>query len=272
MRKLILIILVFISILAIGIRLGTKPISDFFNLTPRSGLRVESNKKAKILVNNKEVGNTPYQDENLSEGDYLVALKLDESTSSANLSWQGFVKLNGGTLSVINRDIAPTLIASSGEVITLEKGQGVTIISTPNQAEVYIDNKLYGRTPITISQIATGEHQFIISKDNFLKRSIRATLVDNYNLTLNVDLAITEPDLTKVPTVPIQSVQQVTIKSTPTGFLRVRATPSLNAAEVARVSPGDKLTLIEEVPSWMKVKLSDGKEGYISSTYAQKAN
>ena len=272
MKKVLLSILVFLSVLALLIRFGTQPLIKSLGLEPRSGLRVESNKKAKVLINNKDMGNTPYQDENLTEGEVLVSLKNEESTGSGEVAWQGYVKLNGGTLSVVNRELADIQSASSGEVITLTRGRGVTITSNPSSAQIFMDGKELGRTPLSISDIAVGEHQFLISKDNFLKRSIRATLVEGYNLVMNVDLAISDVDLSKIPTEPTLKTNEVVVKNTPTGFLRVRSEASLNGEEVGRVNPGDTLIRLEELPNWQRVRLKDGKEGYVSSAYTQKKN
>ena len=282
MRKVLLIILIFLSLLALFIRFGTNPLLKSLGLEPRSGLRVEANKKAKVflcqsqnqacLASPQDLGATPYQDENLAQGQYLVFLKDEENIASdgAKFDWQGYVKLNPGTLSVVNRELAPTKAGSSGEVITLERGKGVTIISTHSSAQVTMDGQDLGRTPISISEIAVGEHQFLISKDNFLKRSIRATLVEGFNLTINVDLAIAEVDLSKIPTEPIIKTPQVLVKQTPTGFLRVREKANINSAEIGRVIPGETLVLLEEIPNWNKIRTKDGKEGYVSSSYTEK--
>lgn len=269
MRKVILLTLIFLSVIALILRFGTKPLIKALKLEERAGLRVESNKGAKVTIDNKDVGNTPFQDENLSQGEYLVTLKAEEGTASA---WQGIVKLIGGTLTIVNRELATSQAASSGEVINLEKGKGVTITSSPTSALVFIDSKEIGRTPVSVSDISYGEHQFLISKENFLKRSIRASLVEGYSLTLAVDLAIGEVDLTKVPTTPISSSDQVVVKSTPTGFLRVRAEANLSSSEVSRVKPGDTLVLLEEIPNWNRIRLPDGKEGWVSSAYTEKKN
>lgn len=269
MRKVILVILVFISVLALGLRFGYQPLIESLGLKPRAGIRVEANQKANVFINDKLVGQNPYQDENLTEGEYLVSLKSEDATSGAVL-WQGYVKLAPGTLSVVNREVSNDSSGSSGEVITLDKGKGVTVISNPTQAEVIIDGKSYGVTPVSISDISAGEHQFLIGKDSFLKRSIRATSVDGFNLTLNVDLALSEADLTRVPTVSQTSSAQGVVKNTPTGFLRVRSGPSTNAEEISRVAVGETLTIMEEANGWIKVKLSDGKEGYVAAEYIEK--
>ena len=264
MRKIIFLILVFLSLIILAIRFGSTPLSKFLGFEPRAGIRVQANQEAKVLIDQKDVGKTPFQGEDFTPGDHLVSMQVDNS------SWQGYVKLNKGTLSVVNRDLTETQASSSGEIITLEPGSGATIISTPTQSDVEVDGKLYGQTPLLIKDLPSGEHTFLISHSNFLKRSIRAVLAAGYNLNLTVDLAISEADFTKITTVPIQNNQQVVVKATPTGFLRVRAEPSVSGSEVGRVNPGDILTLLEEQGSWDKVKLPDGKEGFISVSYVEK--
>lgn len=271
MRKTILIILVFLSLVSIVLRFGTETLTRILNFSERAGLRVDSVPISKVFINSKEVGTTPFQDENLTEGEYLIKLEQQDLQQIPKvLNWQGYVNLNGGTLSVINRQLASSIAAASGEVITLEKGRGITIISIPTQAEVSVDNKIYGRTPITISDLEGGEHQFLIGRDGFLKKSIKIKLVEGYNVILNIDLAIAEADLTKITTIPVSSTQKVLVKDTPTGFLRVRDKPSIDGREITRVSPGDDLILLEELSSWARIRLQDGKEGYVSSSYIEK--
>lgn len=269
MRKVILLTLVCISLVVITLRFGSAFFIKTLGLTPKAGLRVESNIKAKVFINQKEVGNSPYQDENLAEGEYLVSLKSDEATTSAKM-WQGYVKLNAGTLSVINRELGDSPALSTGEVITLEKGKGVTVVSIPPVSDVIVDGKNIGKTPLIVTDLPPGEHQFIVGREDYLNRSIRVNIVDGFNLTMNVDLALAEADLSKITTPVISSTAQVVVKQTPTGFLRVRSEPNLNGVEIAKVKPGDSLVLLEELPSWDRVRLPDGKEGYVSSSFVEK--
>ena len=269
MRKVLVIILVFLSVVLLILRFGSKPLMEVLGIKERAGLRIEANKGVKVVINDKEVGETPFQNEDLEVGEYHILLKDSESSSSATL-WQGFVELNQGTLTVVNRDLAEDMSSSSGEVITLEKGVGAVIVSNPPGAQVLVDGKDEGLTPLYLSNLSAGEHQFIINKTNFLKRSIRATAVSDFKLSLVVDLAITEADLTKLQTTPLQSTQMVVIKNTPTGFLRVRETASANAKEVAQLKPGESVVLLEELANWYRIRLADNKEGYIASQYAEK--
>ena len=270
MRKALLSILVFLSVISIFLQLGSGYIKNVLGQGVKAGVRVESNKSSKVFLNNEEKGNAPFQDDNLKPGDYLISLKEDIATDSAKVFWEGYAKLNEGTLTIVIRDLAEKTEGSSGEVISLEKGQGAIITSSPSGAEVFIDGKLSGRTPLNLPDLVEGEHQFIISKENFLKRSIRSKVINGLSLNLSVDLAISEPDLTKLPTTPISSSTEVTVKSTPTGFLRVRETPSANGKEVGQVKPKETYILLEESPGWSRIRLKDSKEGWVSSSYIQK--
>ena len=270
MKKILVIILCFLSIVALIIRFGSEPLMNYIGANQRAGVRIESNKKSSVYINKELVGETPYQNENLKEMEYLVGLKPIDATESSSPIWQGYVKLNNGTLGVVNRELGAQDVSSSGEIITLKEGSGVTIVSTPVAALVTVDGKEYGRTPVSIGSLAAGEHQFMLSKENYLKRSIRATIVEGYSLTLSVDLAISEADLSKSVTVPVSAASEVTVKRTPTGFLRVRSDATTNADEVTRVSAGEVLFLLEEKPGWAKIRLKDGKEGWVSSAYIEK--
>lgn len=62
----------------------------------------------------------------------------------------------------------------------------------------------------------------------------------------------------------------IVIKDTPTGFLRVREEPTLNASEEAQVKPGAKFTVMEEQSGWYQIEYEAGKDGWISGQYAEK--
>ncbi len=264
MRKAILLLLAFISTVLILLQLGSKPLIKYLNLEPKAGLRVDANIPSTVTVNNQQLGKTPFQKEDFLVGEYLVELKNDKG------SWQGYVKLNPGTLSVVNREIVEDKVASSGEVINLVEGQGAVIVSNPQGAEVLVDDKNMGKTPLTINNLAVGEHTFLLDKSNFLKRSIKVNVTEGYKLNLSVDLAVSEVDLTNISTTPIKSSPQVIVGKTPTGFLRVRSTASTSGTEVTRVNTGDTLILLEELASWDRIRTQDGKEGYVSSAYVTK--
>lgn len=264
MKKFIVWFLVLISLAAILLRFSDKLAEVFLGIRPTSGISVLSAPSdATVYLDGSEVGKTPYEDKNLEVRDYAIKIKKDSS------AWQGQITLIAGTVAVVNRDLAQDIASSAGEILTLNKGKGLTIISNPTGASVEIDGKAFGNTPTTID-ITPGEHTILISHSNYLKRSIRAEMPVNFNLTVSVDLALSEADLTTIVTPTTTQTPEVIVKNTPTGFLRVRDKPNLNGKEIARVKPGDRLILLEELGSWDKVRLSDNTEGFVSSLYVEK--
>lgn len=264
MKKNILLILVFISIAVLISRFFYQYKTSLLSSKERAGVRILSIPEgAQVFIDGVEEGKTPYENQALTDQEYTFKIQADKSI------WQGRVKLNGGTLTVISRELSNESSLHGGEILTLEEGKGVTLISTPQDSEVEIDGKVYGKTPI-ILQLSSGEHTFTFSYTNYLKRSIRAYVPENFNLVINTDLAVSEVDLTSLA-VPVTTVSsKVVVKKTPTGFLRVRDKPSLAGLEIARLSPGDEVVLLEELSGWDKIKLPDGGEGYVSKTYMEK--
>lgn len=266
MKKMIVWILVLISVLVLLIRFSSKAGEIFFGIKQISGLQILSVPEgATVFIDNKEVGKTPFEDKNLDVKEYLIKLDKDGA------SWQGRVKMSAQTVTIINRDLATEQASSAGEILTLEKGRGMTFISNPSDSDIEIDGKNYGKTPLTVN-IESGDHTLVLSHANYLKRSIRATLPKDFNLTVSVDLSLSEADLTTIATPVISQTAEVVVKNTPTGFLRVRDKASLSGKEIGRVNVGERLILLEELSGWDRVRLSDGTEGFVSSTYVEKVN
>lgn len=266
MKKTIILLLILLSLIALTLRYGNEFADNFLSKKSSAGVRILSSPTgARVYLNEMEVGKTPYESSELKGDSYLIKIEEGEA------SWQGKVTLNSGTLTVVNREISKDPSSSSGEILTLEKGKGVTIISNPDGAEVEIDSKFYGKTPLLVD-LEPGEHSFALSSPNYLKRSIRASLPEGFHLNLSVDLSLSEADLETFSSPKITETAKVIILATPTGFLRVREKATLSSKEVARVSPGDELVLLEEQTGWFKVRLENGGEGFVSSDYAEKKN
>lgn len=264
MKKILLWLLIIISALTLLVRYSTKMAEVFFGIKERSGISILSMPdQATVFLDGNEVGKTPYDNKDLDVKEYSI--KIDKNGAM----WQGKVKLTPKTIILINRDLAKDQASSSGEILTLDRGRGMTIISNPSDSEVEIDGKTYGKTPETLN-ITSGEHTILVSHANYLKRSIRANLPADFNLTVSVDLALSEADLTSISSPVIIQTPEVKVLNTPTGFLRVRDRASLAGKEIAQVKPGDSLILLEEEGSWDRVRLNNGTEGFVSSAYVEK--
>ena len=65
----------------------------------------------------------------------------------------------------------------------------ITVISTPLMAEVTLDGKSVGTTPIDLSDIVIGEHTLSLSKDGYLSKSQRVTVLEKESVNINVTLS-----------------------------------------------------------------------------------
>ena len=93
-----------------------------------------------------------------------------------------------------HRTIKKTINAISGQTLSenIEKPQAINgklnIDSEPYNADIYIDGKLYGQTPMLISQALIGDHQLTLKKEGFkdflTKIKIEENKTAQYTFTL----------------------------------------------------------------------------------------
>lgn len=266
MKKVLVWLLIMISLAVLLIRFSSTAEELILGIKPKSGISIQSIPDgADVFLNGKNVGKTPYDNKELEVSEYLVDLRKEK------YEWQGKIKLADGVITVVNRDLSTDLASQAGEILTLKKGKGMTVVSNPSDADVEVDGKTYGKTPQTLD-ISPGEHTLLLTHSNYLKRSIKANLPEDFNLTVAVDLPLSEVDLTSISTPVITQTPEVIVKSTPTGFLRVRDKASTAGREIAQVKTGETLILLEEQSGWDRIRLSDDTEGFVSSSYVEKKN
>lgn len=229
----------------------------------KAGIQVFAEPNAQVLINHQLVGQTPFLKQDLKPDEYRIEIATDSAR------WVAHLKLTPGTLAVVNR----TLVGKndegpSGEILSLEKGKGVAVVSDPDQATVVIDGQVIGRTPLVFKDLVEGSHQLIVSADGFHSRSIMFEIHKNYRTVINIQLA---KKMEKLSSGPLNHpAQVVVIAPTPTGWLRVRQLPSLSAPEIGRVLSGESYLLLELGTEWSKIKLNTGQEGWVASRYLQR--
>ncbi|MGI5825981.1 MAG: PEGA domain-containing protein [Patescibacteria group bacterium] len=254
-----------------------------------AALQINTNPSAVVFVDGKQIGKTPYQGNDWKEGEYTVKL-IPESADAPLSSWESKLRLSGGVLTLVERDFAATEAGASGQILSLEKTKdkktaSMTIVSDPDGALVYADGEAKGFTPITVDQVGVGDHQITVSKEGYAERLVKAKTVDGYKLIVNVKLA-QEGQAVVTPTPPQTSETggslssesnkegfvefEVEINETPTGWLRVRNSASTTGAEVAKVNPGEKYTVLEEKSGWYKIEYEQDKEGWVAGQYTKK--
>lgn len=262
-----------------------------------SALQISSTPKTTVYLDDKESGKTPFYDEKLKPGEYTLKLVPE---NSEYITWEGKIKLNPDVLTVVNRDLGLTQEISAGEILNLEKisqndSSEVSIVTDPNLASVKFDNQDQGQSPTLIKNTTPSDHEVSVSLPGYIDRNLKIKTVSGYKLNASIQLAAitgsmpspsNEPTSSATPVaktsstpkpIPSQTTtpvvtdpNKVLILDTPTGWLRVRAEPSLNASESAKVNPGEKYPYISEQSGWVKIEYATGQEGWVSSQYVKK--
>jgi len=283
MKKLIIpIVIVIVVILAAGFFL-------FFNKqsTKFSALQINSLPQAKVFLDNKEMGKTPYSDEKLKPGEYTLKLEpLEDGIDLSLVSWTSKIKLTAETMTVVNWQMGETENASEGETLSLEPASDksltelAVITSNPDSVEVSLDNQKKGNTPLILKDLTAGDHELILSKSGYNQRIIPIKTIQAYRLTISAQLSQSEegsPSAEKEKETEKEASDSATpqkatavIKETETGWLRVRFEPTLNASEAAKVNPGDEFPLLDEKEGWTQIEYEKGQTGWVSSEYVEK--
>jgi hypothetical protein len=250
----------------------------------RGALQVTSIPKSKVYVNGKLVGQTPLCQcegaQMLRVGDYTIRLVPQEGDFSP---FEQKVTIYKSVMTVVDRTFGQGAFAE-GLIMTLNPISDKNIsqlfaITFPDKTEAFLDNSPVGTTPLDLKSVTDSDHELMFKKDGYKDKTIRVKTAKGFKLSAIVYLGI-NPEVATQSAVPqatssaVVAVSKVLILNTPTGFLRVRETPSIASPEVARVNPGDTFDLVSEKEGWFEIRLNptDGgaKTGWISSQYAKK--
>jgi hypothetical protein len=247
----------------------------------KSGIEIVSYPNAKVFLDDKEAGMTPYNNRMMKTGEVKVKLTVGDN------EWIKTVHTENGASTVINREFGPDADHSGGYLLYFEstgdKNKAGFLISTkPDRATIKIDDEVKGLSPLRIDNIGEGDKKLMISFPGYKNLNSFVKFINGYQLVVEADLAKEEvsvtPEIAESPETPIStisgtpaaSVAMVTIKTTETGWLRVRDSASSVGVEVAKVYPKAEYKLLEENNGWYRIDLGNGKSGWISAKYADK--
>lgn len=236
-----------------------------------SVLQVDATPQSAVLLNDQNVGNTPYLNEKLKSGEYKIKVS----------DWETKLTLIPDTLTYISRNSGPTEEQSSGQTLILEKlaserASEMVIVSIPGQAFVRLDGLDKGKTSLVVDNPANRDHMVVVSIPGYSSEIIRARTISGFRLNIIVKLAkiTAEPKptiglLDSTPSAQLLVKPYVVIKPTPTGFLRVRMQPSTDSTESGQVKPAEKYPLLSETDGWVEIKLPN-ITGWVSDQYVEK--
>lgn len=233
---------------------------------------------AKVYINGKEVGSTPYKNLDLKPGDNEIRLTTDKR------EWKKTLELQNNINTVIDWQFGDETDNDSGYVLYLEKTgsnkPSLLINTVPSKATIKIDNIVRGSSPMKINEISGGDRQLTVFSPGYKSVNIFMKAISGYQLVVETKLAVEKVDVDqalqkeKEATSSGLSVEQnkkVIIKETETGWLKVRENNSASSKEVIKVKPGEQYVLLSEEKDWYKIDLGSSKSGWISATYAEKS-
>ncbi len=245
----------------------------------RSGIEIRSTPDAKVYIDGKDAGMTPYNNKSMKTGQVNVKLM------AGNNQWSKTVHTESGASTVINHEFGNDSENGGGFVLYFEptgdKKKAAMLISTnPDKATIKIDDEVKGQSPFRIDDIGMGDKKLTVSFPGYKNLNTFVKFINGYQLVVEAELVredvIITPEITDVPIATnsagnnLVNETKVIIKETETGWLRVRDTASSVGTEVAKVYPNSEYKLLEENNGWYKIDLGNDKSGWISTKYAEK--
>lgn len=250
---------------------------------------IQTDTESTVFIDGEQVGTTPFQ---LKTKPREIEVKLIPFTQGNGLAvYESKVKLTEGAQTVVSHAFGPTEDTSAGFVISFQKVGGnkatLSVVSSPESAELALDGQVIDTTPHKISPIAPGDHSILVSAAHYAPREVFVKAVSGYELTAFVKLAhLPEEPSSAEASDGEESIEPeskktvVEIRETPVGFLRVRGEAGTAAPEVSRVTPGKKYPFLEEKEVsgqvWYKIEYEpasadiSAKSGWVSGEYAKK--
>lgn len=229
---------------------------------------------AKVYINNKEMGSTPYKNMNLKPGENEIKLV------SKNNEWKRKVDLQNNINTVIDWQFGDDSGGDSGYILYLEKTgdkkASLLVNTNPDKAIINIDGEVKGISPIKVNEINEGDRQLSVLFPGYKDVNVFMKAINGYQLIVDVKLAVEKNIVEQITNTEseinnnLNKAEKVTIKETETGWLKVREASSSSGKEITRVKPGEQYTLLEEGIDWYKIDLGNNKNGWISTTYASK--
>ena len=287
-----------LALVVIGVIFGVR---SLLSGRKKAALQVNTTPKSSIFLDGEFLGSTPYYNDSLKAGEYVLKI-VPESSGQALNPWEGRVTLAAGILTAVTRELGLTPDTSSGEILSFEAladkdAVSIAVVTTPDGAVVNLDGEPKGFAPLSIDDVTEGEHILTISSPGYTEKIVKAKTVKGYKLIASIQLArepfvvTTETDQTATasaspsttlkasptpnpspkasPTTTLEK-PYVVITSETTGWVRVRKEPTTASDEVAKVNDGEQYPLLDSQSGWYQIEYAAGQTGWISGQYAEK--
>lgn len=238
-----------------------------FTNSASAGLKVESDSAANVYIDNQHVGNTPFMGEKIKPGDHLVKLI---SLVDPNQTYETKINLKPNTVILIYHDFAPTPQESSTYILDLEKINSkdksqITLITTPPNVVVRLDDQPKGFTPILNLEVNPGQHKLTLNAQGYATLDILTEVPVGFRLVVTAELGKvyplkpTESTPSATESAQISPTPQPT--ATPSPSATPTPTPTPSSSPSPQASPGP--TLSPSIPPKPYVEILSTPTGWL---------
>lgn len=152
----------------------------FPNLKGKAVLSAEvTNGEAQVLVNNTQVGKTPFKSSDVKAGENKITIKSDSGQYDATINFLANTEIS------IVRDLGISDTFSDGQNFWIEKSASddvLSVISNPSGASVFIDGTEVGKAPYTSSTLSESGYELKVEYPGYEAQSARIKIQKGYRL------------------------------------------------------------------------------------------
>lgn len=262
----------------------------------KAGLQVitSNEEPVSLFLNSVFIGKTPFIEKDLQPGSFSLNIQPDNPSL---VPYETTVNLEPGALTVVtwkpeNRpELSGGVILEMKKLENPEKIAEIAFETIPEGAIVALGNGQKEFSPVLLSQIEPGHHEFEISLPSYETQRHTINVMEGYRMTVKMKLAKLEPTQTsEIPSTPSPTATPITTPSTgpeatisarvkiiATGFfqdgqesLRVRSKPGATGETLGYIPVGTLVPFLEKnSDNWYKI-IFEGKEGWVSGSYVEK--
>lgn len=183
----------FLGVLGVALTVffGGELIRNITGIGGKSGLEVSvTNGDAQILINDKIVGNTPYESKDVKSGTNVITLRNETRQYQTEIKFLPSKKDVIYTVGII-RDLGVSDIFSSGQELWFDKEGSentIRVVSEPSGASVFIDGVEVGNTPFSSAAITNGDYELKLTSPGYESSSVRINVQKDYTLNISIKL------------------------------------------------------------------------------------